>query len=418
MFYKETDFQNSPIGKIPKDWEVGDTSLINVLKGYAFSSEFFNGKKDGIPLIRIRDLGKKETESYYSGPYDPAYLVKKGDILISMDGEFNVRLWDGPEGLLNQRVCKVLSKEPTRLDNLFFFYELQKPLKMMESQISQTTVKHLLDRDLERIKIPLPPIEEQGLVVGVLGVVDSAIGLVDRVIWKTERLKKGLMQELLTKGIEHKEYKDTQIGKTPKTWQIVKLGEILADVKYGTSMKANSNGQGLPVLGIPNILGGKIDETNLRYVDLLESERRNLTLEDGDILLVRTNANPDYIGRCALFQNMDGTWLYASYLIRIRPNKRKVSPAYLVKFLQSEKARKQFLSIARTSAGNYNINSQGVRAVTVSLPSLPEQQRIAEILSVVDKKLEFEREEKAKLERIERGLMDLLLTGRVRIKAD
>ncbi|MDH5690936.1 MAG: restriction endonuclease subunit S, partial [Candidatus Bathyarchaeota archaeon] len=237
-------------------------------------------------------------------------------------------------------------------------------------------------------------------------------------IWKTERLKKGLMQQLLTRGIGHKEYKDTPIGKTPKTWQTVKLGEVLVDVKYGTSVKANTNGQGLPVLGIPNILGGKIDDTNLRYVDLPESERRSLTLEDGDILLVRTNANPDYIGRCALFGNMNGAWLYASYLIRIRPDRKKALPVYLVKFLQSEKARKQFLSIARTSAGNYNINSQGVRRVTISLPSLPEQQKIAEIISVVNKKLEFEMKEKVKLERIKRGLMDLLLTGKVRVKVD
>jgi type I restriction enzyme S subunit len=226
------------------------------------------------------------------------------------------------------------------------------------------------------------------------------------------------MQTLLTRGIGHKEYKDTRIGKTPKTWETVRLGEILNEVKYGTSVKATSNGQGFPVLGIPNVLGGKIDETNLRYVDLPEPERRNLTLEDGDILLVRTNANPDYIGRCALFENKKGTRLYASYLIRIRPDKKRVLPAYLGKFLQSERARRQFLSIARTSAGNYNINSQGIRAVNVCLPSLPEQQKIAEILSTIDNKLELERNEKARLERVKRGLMDLLLTGKVRVKVD
>jgi type I restriction enzyme S subunit len=226
------------------------------------------------------------------------------------------------------------------------------------------------------------------------------------------------MQHLLTKGIGHKEYKDTLVGKTPKTWQTVKLGEVLNDIKYGTSVKATSNGQGFPVLGIPNVLGGKIDKSSLRYVDLPESERRNLTLEDGDILLVRTNANPDYIGRCALFENKRGTWLYASYLIRIRPDKQKVLPAYLVKFLQSERARRQFLSIARTSAGNYNINSQGIRAVAVCMPSLPEQQKIAEILSTIDNKLELERNEKVRLERVKRGLMDLLLTGKVRVKGD
>ncbi|MCP8308421.1 MAG: restriction endonuclease subunit S, partial [archaeon] len=141
VFYKETNFKETPIGKIPKDWEViKAANIIDVLKGFAFSSEFFNESKKGIPLIRIRDLGKDKTESYYSGPYDPAYIVRKRDILISMDGEFNANMWNGPEGLLNQRVCKVWSRDLAKLDNLFLYYGLQKPLKIIEDQTSQTTV--------------------------------------------------------------------------------------------------------------------------------------------------------------------------------------------------------------------------------------------------------------------------------------
>jgi type I restriction enzyme S subunit len=224
------------------------------------------------------------------------------------------------------------------------------------------------------------------------------------------------MQTLLTRGIGHKEYKQTPIGKIPKEWEVAKLGQVLVDVRYGTSRKANSNGKGVPIIGIPNVLSGRIDETNLRFVELPKTEQESLTLQNGDVLLVRTNANPEYIGRCALFENRTGTWVYASYLIRIRPDKEKVIPEYLVSYLQSERARSQFLSIARTSAGNYNINTKGVNSVTIYLPNLREQQKIAEILSNVNKKLEIQKKEKSRLERIKRGIMDLLLTGKIRVK--
>ncbi|ABN69863.1 restriction modification system DNA specificity domain [Staphylothermus marinus F1] len=198
-FYKETNFKDTKIGKIPKDWEVIRlVDHVYVLKGYAFSSKFFNEKERGIPIIRIRDLGKNKTEAYYSGSYDPKYIVEKGDLLISMDGEFNIFLWKGPKGLLNQRVCKIWTKDATKLDNMYLYYALKKPLKLIEAQTSQTTVKHLLDRDLERIKIPLPPLSEQQKIAEILSTIDKWISLEHRRKEKLKGLKKGLMNLLLT----------------------------------------------------------------------------------------------------------------------------------------------------------------------------------------------------------------------------
>jgi len=410
-FYKETEFQDTSIGKIPKDWEVGDASLINVLKGYAFSSEFFNGKKDGIPLIRIRDLAKKETESHYSGRYDPAYLVKKGDILISMDGEFDVYLWDGPEGLLNQRVCKVWSKETAKLNTIFLFYELQKPLKILESQISQTTVKHLLDRDLERIKIPVPSLEEQRAIVGVLGVVDSAIELVDKVIAKTERLKKGLMQTLLTKGIGHTEYKDTPIGKTPKTWQIVKIGDIAETSSGGTPSRARKEYfEG----NIPWVKSGELKDNTI-YDTEEKITKEGLQNSAAKMFPKRTLLTAMYgatVGKTAIL-GIDATTNQA--ICAILPKDDAFDPQFLRYYIVFR--REQMIAISAGGA-QPNISQEIIRATKITLPPLQEQRKIADILSTADKKLELERAEKARLERAKRGFMDLLLTGKVRVKVD
>jgi type I restriction enzyme S subunit len=272
--------------------------------------------------------------------------------------------------------------------------------------------------ELRAFKLPVPSLAEQDRIVSILSAVDDAIQKTDEVIAKTQQLKKGLMQQLLTRGIGHTKFKQTEIGEIPEEWEVLRLDDILLDVRYGTSVRANIEGRGFPVLGIPNILTGEIDESNLRHVELPESQRKALALGDGDILVVRTNANPEYVGRSALFAKRNGLWLFASYLIRLRFDTARVVPSYLAKLLQTEGVRKSFLQIARTSAGNYNINTQGIRSITVSLPPIEEQKQIVSGLSVVDDRMRNERQRKKELGDLKKGLMQILLTGKVRVEVD
>ena len=394
-FYKETNFKETPIGKIPEDWSVVKlTSITNILKGFAFSSEFFNEKKEGVPLIRIRDLGRNETESYYSGPYDDLYIVNKGDILVSMDGEFNAYIWNGPPGLLNQRVCKFWSKNPSKLDNLFLYYEIQNPLKIIESQVSQTTVKHLLDRDIERIKIPLPSLSEQKGIVEILSVVDLAIQKTDEIIAKTERLKRGLMQTLLTKGIGHKEFKETPIGKIPKDWEIIKLGSIV-EFRNGKRPETILR-KGIPIYGANGIMG---------YTD------KFLIDEKFTVIIARVGMGT--VGKVHLAKGK--IWV-SDNAIYTRCKLSEVYPPYLFYFLKFMHLGKLAL---RSAAGSYAIITQdSLKNLKLRLPPLIEQQRIAKILMNIDKKLELEIKEKTKLVKIKQNLMDLLLTGKVRVKVN
>ena len=91
------------------DWQTRAlATVLEVQNGYAFGSEFFNNEASGLPLIRIRDLKNGErTEAHYSGAYDEKFLVRAGDLLIGMDGEFRCYKWRGPLALLNQRVCRL-----------------------------------------------------------------------------------------------------------------------------------------------------------------------------------------------------------------------------------------------------------------------------------------------------------------------
>ena len=285
-----TEYKETSIGRIPKDWEViglGKAGIVGMLAGYAFSSMFFNGEK-GVPLIRIRDLGKESTEALYNGPYDDEYLVSPGEILIGMDGEFKAYKWRGSTGLLNQRVLKTWSKNEDYLDSLYLYYALQKPLRIIELQVGQTTVKHLSTKHFDRMNIPLPPIAEQRRIAEVLSSVDCALRLVDEAIAKTERLKKGLKHKLLTEGIGHKEFKQTQIGRIPKTWKVGRLSDY-ADVRYGLGQPTALDPNGIPMIRATNVKKGKIVETNLIRLEKSQiPSSRNPFLIKGEIIVVRS----------------------------------------------------------------------------------------------------------------------------------
>ena len=144
--------------------------------GFAFPSSQFNSSKRGVPLIRIRDISCADTEAYFEGDYDPVYLVGAGDYLIGMDGDFNLRRWNGIDGLLNQRVMRIngwrCGVEPE-----FIKLPLQFVLNYLHSETSLTTVKHLSAKQVNGLAIPLPPLAEQ---LRIVAKVDELMALCDR----------------------------------------------------------------------------------------------------------------------------------------------------------------------------------------------------------------------------------------------
>ena len=155
---------HDPLLRINENWTRIELHLVaNIQNGYAFSSKEFS-KDSGLPLIRIRDILKHETEDYYTGSYPEEFLVDKGDILIGMDGDFNASVWKGPRGLLNQRVCRILPNSENYFSK-FLIICLQPYLNAINRETSAVTVKHLSSRTIQQIPIPLPPLPEQRAIV-------------------------------------------------------------------------------------------------------------------------------------------------------------------------------------------------------------------------------------------------------------
>ncbi|MCC6141197.1 MAG: restriction endonuclease subunit S [Nitrospira sp.] len=162
---------------VPPSWRW--TRLIQIADvsyGFAFESSRFNSNKVGMPLIRIRDISGTDTQAYYQGEHDPAYVVTKGDYLVGMDGDFNVRKWKGPDALLNQRVMRIKNWQAALVAE-FLAIPLQMILDHLHALTSQTTVKHLSAKHVNGIYISIPPLAEQHRIVAK---VDELMALCDR----------------------------------------------------------------------------------------------------------------------------------------------------------------------------------------------------------------------------------------------
>jgi len=415
-FYKETEFQETPIGKMPKQWKIitlGDYVEIEVgkrPKGGALQ------KGDAISLggEHISENGYLNMNNLKYIPFDFYRSLNKGkvyqdDVLLVKDGYVGkvayVDKLPYPYVAVNEHVFIIRSKNKNILINKFIFY-------VLFSYIGQTQIKRLAhgmingikQQDLLSIKIPLPPLEEQHGIVEVLSALDKTIKETEKIIKKLKRLKHGLMQELLTKGIGHKEFKETPIGKIPKEWEVVPLSRI-AKIIMGQSPPSstyNEEGVGLP------FLQGKAEFGRIYPTPKMYTSKPTKIAEKGYLLIsVRApvgdvNIAPYRlcIGRglaaIRFASNVTSTLFYFYYFSFIKPR------------LESMGKGSTFKAVTK----------RDLESLLVPKPPIEEQKIIADTLYSIDRWIEAEEKRREKFERLKRGLMELLLTGRVRVRVE
>lgn len=150
---------------IPDSWTWAPfKKCAEVLYGYPFDSQKFSEVIMGMPMIRIRDVLPGITKTYTTEKADERYIIRKGDMLVGMDGNFNVNYWNSTDAYLNQRVCKIVANEHVVLQKYLYYY-LPIVFEEISSNVSYCTVKHLADTHFNLMRIPLPPLAEQHRIV-------------------------------------------------------------------------------------------------------------------------------------------------------------------------------------------------------------------------------------------------------------
>ena len=398
---------------------------VELINGFAFPSTGFT-EDEGIPLIRIRDLNSCDTEVNFCGKYPERYVVNKGDLLIGMDGDFSTIRWKGMDAILNQRVCKLVTRDSEGLVQDFLYYRIIEEIAAINRITAGTTVKHLSSKDILEIEINLPSSSEQAKIAEILSTVDQAIEQTEALIAKWQRIKTGLMQDLLTRGIDDDgnlrtedthEFKDSPLGRIPVEWEIASVGSVAETVTSGPRGWANYyREEGALFLRIGNLTREHI---NLRLDDLVfvqppKSAEGLRTAVQPDDLLISVTADLGIIG---VIPKDFGEGFVNQHIALARLLPADVSARFVGWFLSSQKGRAQFDTLNESGA-KAGLNLPTVRSLLFPRPDdVDEQHRIAVAIDACVRTVDQQACNLQKLRGLKRGLMQDLLTGNRRVTA-
>ena len=343
----------TPSTTVKEYWEGGKIPWLNsgeLNKKYIFESKNF-----------ITELGLKNSSTR---------MMPSETVLIALTGATcGLSGLSKIEACANQSVTGILPSKNHSSDYLLHYLRTQREMILRKAwgnaqpHISQQFVKELLIR--------LPILSTQLHIANILS---KAENLIDQ---RKESI--ALLDEFL-KSTFLDMFGDPVINN--KNWKKKKLKELADDFKYGTnSISGNKKIEdSIPILRIPNIIDEKVNYTDLKYSVLIETEKKKVLLKKGDLLFVRTNGNPNYIARCAVF-NADLICGYASYLIRVRLKDTSGTTSGFIKYIVSLPSfRRTIVSKAKTTAGNYNINTDGLKDLNFIIPPIELQIQFAQIV--------------------------------------
>lgn len=399
---------------VPEGWEKRTlASLADYHNGRAFKPHDWG--KEGLPIIRIAQMTNPIAKTdFYSGDDIVAkHKINNGDMLFSWSATLAVMLWNRGPAVLNQHIFKV--EEKPGIDSDFLYHLLNNSIDALAEHSHGSTMKHIKKGVLKDFIVPIPSLHEQKKIAAILNSVDNAIQATQAVIDQTRRVKQGLMQQLLTRGIGHTRFRQTEIGEIPEEWCIKTAKEVCSKISVGIVVKPTQyyESNGIKCFRSANVREGYIEDQDWVYIS---EEANNLNakskLQSGDVLIVRTG----YPGTsCVVPQEYEGT--NCIDILFARPKVEIILSHYLSCFINSSLGKKQVL-YGQGGLAQKHFNVNALNQMKIVLPSIYEQKKITTILTNMDNVLNIELDKMVQIQKIKRGLMQDLLTGRVRVKPD
>lgn len=426
------------LGDIPADW---DAKPLRILIAEHFAGDW--GDDDGEQAVAVMrstnftndgqlDFSDVATRYFPKDKADQFGLLQ-GDLLVERSG-------GGPEqpvgrigfidrdmpGSTVSNFVQVLRLDSQKVDASFLgwsLFELQRTGIVERVQQQSTQMRNLNWRDYQRLMLPWPEVDEQRRIAAALKLADDAIKKARTELDATRELKRSLVSHVFERGLNPSvETKSCKIHRCytamiPSHWDDDKLGKYLTLVEYGTNAPSNDYRGGYPVIAIPQVVAPQLTLTDVPFAEVTEGEATALRLETDDVLLIRTNGNPEFIGKSTIVSKEVAAThtIYASYLIRVRSKKDKLLGAYLNYFLASPLGRRQAGAAANTSAGNNNIGARAIKQFRLPRPPIEEQEQIVGLLDTLEKQIDAQTAKVSAALELKRALLQNLLTGKIRI---
>ncbi len=341
-------------------------SVSDVLYGYPFESSLFSEDSNYMPLIRIRDVKPAKASTYYTGEILDSYRIKKGDILVGMDGEFNLGKWNDRDGLLNQRVLKLKGKRGYSLDGYLFHY-MGPVFKKIEKETAGGSVKHLSAKVINNIQIPIPSISEQQQIVDILDTFTASI----------ENLK----EQIVERRKQFKYYRDQLLDLEGKPEQDIHCwGEFCKMEKGNGVQKVDFVEKGIGCIHYGQIYthyGSYAYETN-KFVSE-ETFAKAKKASKGDVILTDTSENVEDICKSVAWLGDDDIAV-SNHALIIKHNQNPKFLSY------STQTNSFFLQKRKVVVGVKvsGIKPDDLAKIKIFLPPLSEQQRIVSILDTFE----------------------------------
>lgn len=285
------------------------------------------------------------------------------------------------------------------IDKRFLAYSLQYHTPTITALAGSTTFKEVSKKVLRGYRISLPPISEQRLIVEILG---QASRLRDKHT-EAERRARQIVPALF-----YRTFGDPATN--PMEWPRAQLGEVLTRTQYGSSTKANTDGEGIPILRMNNIdYSGRLDLSDLKHAILSTKEEEKLRLEPGDVLFNRTNSR-ELVGKTALWQGAIDA-IPASYLIRIVVDQTRVCPEYIWSYMNTPYFKRILYDKARRAIGMANINATELRSMPVVVPKIETQRSFVAKLRTATSVIEHSLTANERIDRLFRVLLYQAFSG-------
>jgi len=399
--------------EIPKDWDIiklEDYAIIKARIGWRGlkASEY---TEEGPYLIANKHIINDKVIweecdhlSEYRYQESPEIQLQQNDIIMSKDGTLgrvaHLDVLPGSATINSTMMMIRVINDNLFSKFLYYFFQSRYFKSFIYERVSGSTVPHIFQRDMRMLKVILPPIQEQQKIASKLTNVDNIIQLTKQIIDQLQLLRKGLLQQLFTKGIGHTEFKETKIGKIPKEWKLAKYSDVAEYINGYAFKPSDWQKRGLPIIRIQNLTNsnndfnyfqGEIDE---KYI-----------VQEGDILFA-------WSATIDIFKWKGTKAVLNQHIFKVIPKERieKYFLYYAIKrFLNRIRKKVHGSTMKHFRRGELENNY-------LPLPSLPEQRRITSILLNIDEKIEMNYEYKRLMEKTKNGLMQDLLTGRKRVK--
>jgi type I restriction enzyme S subunit len=396
-------YKQTPIGVIPADWQLRtmkDICWVNQGLQIPIDKRLTQPIGNSPVYITIQYLNEGKLVEYIND-YNSSVFCSKDDILMTRTGNTGMVI-SNVEGVFHNNFFKI-NYDKKKIDKEYLICYLKSPRTHKEilTKAGTSTIPDLNHKDFYSIQIPVPTLIEQSIIASALNDSDDYISSLEKLIEKKREIKQGVTQELLRPKISWETYSLGDIGRT--------FGGL-----SGKSKSDFSEGE-FPYIPFMNIMSNPIIDTDyFDYVNIRNGESQNLALK-GDLFFNGSSETPEEVGMCSvLLEDIPNLYLN-SFCFGYRINNNlKINGLYLSYYFRSKEGRKLFFSMAQ-GATRYNLSKSNFNKLIVPIPSIQEQNEIAKILFDIDSEIKILELKLDKAKSIKQGMMQNLLTGKIRL---